>query len=158
MSVIKEDTFIVGAEIKALNHQLHRFIQNSPHIVEMDRIAGTYGWIIGFIARHAGEDVYQKDVEKEFSISRSGASRAIGFLEEKGLVRREAVPEDARLKKLVLTEKGQEMEEGISSDFARMNRILRHGFSEEEMKQLVSYLNRMQENMKKAQDGGFEVE
>ncbi len=158
MTIIKEDIYEIGPEIKALNRQLHRFIQNAPHIAEMDRVAGTYGWIIGFVAKHAGEVIYQKDVEKEFGLSRSGASRAIGFLEEKGLIRRESVPEDARLKKLVLTEKGQEMELGIHSDFAWMNRALINGFSEEELEQLTSYLKRLQRNMKEAENGGLEVE
>ncbi len=139
---------MIGPEIKTLNHLIHRFIQNSPHIAELDRTAGTYGWIIGYIGYNKGRDLYQKDLEKEFCISRSGASRAIGFLEGKGLVRREAVPEDARLKKLVLTEAGQEMNQGIHGDFERLNSALTRDFSPEERNQLLDFLHRMQNNLK----------
>ena len=43
--------------------------------------------------------MFQRDVEQVFSLSRSTATGILQQLEEKGLLRRESVPSDARLKK-----------------------------------------------------------
>ena len=53
-------------------------------------------------------DIYQKDVEKEFQIRRSTATGTLQILEKNGFIRREPVKQDARLKKLVPTDKAKE--------------------------------------------------
>lgn len=53
-------------------------------------------------------NIFQKDIEQEFSISRATVSNLVQLVEKKGYISREAISEDARLKKLVLTNKGIE--------------------------------------------------
>ena len=57
------------------------------------------------IIRAGHGDVYQKDVEQEFRIRRSTATVMLQSLEQKGYLVRVASTEDARLKRILLTEK-----------------------------------------------------
>ena len=54
--------------------------------------------------RHREEQVFQRDIEREFSITRSTVTNILQLMERKGYIERRSVPQDARLKKLVLTE------------------------------------------------------
>ena len=103
--------------------------------------------IIRFLAEHPDCDVYQRDLEKEFGITRSTASRVLMLMEQKGLVERCSVEKDARLKKLMLTEKPRAISNVFNERGYQMDALLLKGFSEEEADLLFSFLNRMIENM-----------
>ena len=99
----------VGRELRVLDNLIKRFIDNQMNSTKINRITGSNGWIIGYLRDHSSRPVYQKDLEAEFNITRSTASKVVNLMEEKGLIRRESVPEDARLKKLTLTPKAVEL-------------------------------------------------
>lgn len=110
-------------------------------------VARTHGWIIGYIASAGDEDVYQKDLEKELGLTRSTTSKTLGIMEERGLICREKVARDDRLKKLVLTERSKKLVQKIQQDNLAIEQKLTRGFSEEELIALKAMLVRMQENV-----------
>ena len=55
-------------------------------------------------------------------------------MEEKGLICREAVPNDARLKKLTLTPEGKKLQAAIEKEQQKTEQLLRQAVSEEELK------------------------
>lgn len=119
-----------------------RILQNG-----MEDVSGTNGRIIRFLADHENEDVYQRDLEREFGITRSTASRVLSLMEQKELIIRSGVAHDARLKKLTLTEKAQGYSDVMRRNAREMNVRLLKGFTEEEAQQLYAYLERLQENL-----------
>ena len=116
----------------------------------LDAAAGTNGWVLGYLAEHEDADVYQRDLEKELCLSRSGVSKIVAALEKEGLLERSRVASDDRLKKLVLTEQGRAYTEQIRSDCRTLETMLTHGFTPEESAQLLAYLQRMQNNLSDA--------
>lgn len=138
---------MVGLEIRSLNNMIRRYFEFSSHRKEIDTITGNNGWIIGFLAKNSGRDIFQRDLEEHFTITRSTASKVLSLMEQKGLIRRQAVAQDARLKKIVLTEKAEQVKELMSEDAERMERVLVRGFTGEEKKILLSYLGRMKDNI-----------
>lgn len=134
-------------QLRCLNNLIMRYMENSPVKKKMDQITGMNGWIIGYIASHPDENIYQKDFEKRFSITRSTASKVLTLMEKKGLVIRQSVPQDARLKKIVLTPKALEVHEMVQQDAAHFEGVLTKDFSKEEFELLLSYLERMKKNM-----------
>jgi DNA-binding MarR family transcriptional regulator len=113
-------------------------------------------WIIGFLSENADRDIYQKDFEKAFSITRSTASKVLIRMEQKGLIERKSVSHDARLKKIVLTRKAWELSDLMKQDLIEMEQTLTKGFTDEESDQLLSYIRRMKENVtvpRRCQDG-----
>ena len=55
------------------------------------------------------------------------------LMEKKGLIRREAVPNDARLKKVMLTQKGLKSHEGIEQLIMELNHQMIQGISDLEI-------------------------
>ena len=137
-------------ELRMLNNAIHRYIDcYSPVKKEIDEVTCTNGWIIAYLSDHQDEDIYQRDLEKEFGIGRSTISKVIALMEKKGLVAREKVACDDRLKKIVLTEKSQEFAEKIRNDNMEIEGKLIDGFSDEELETLVSYVERLKKNITK---------
>ena len=141
-----EDKYI-STQLRGLSHRIHRFFENSPNKKEIDTITGTHGWIIAFLSCKKGEDVFQKDVEREFDVTRSTASKVIDLMEQKGLVKRETVSHDARLRKIVMTQKAEALSEMFESDRNLLEETLTCGFSEEEKEKLCEFIARMKNNL-----------
>jgi DNA-binding MarR family transcriptional regulator len=139
---------LIGLELRCLNNLMMRKVENSPIKRRIESITGTNGWIIGFLAANADKEIYQKDLEKQFSITRSTASKVLILMEKKGLIERRGVPHDARLKKLVLTEKAWKISELMIDDAARMEQTLTKGFTEEELEYFCSCIQRMKNNIR----------
>lgn len=137
----------IGLELRSLNNMIRRYFEFSSHKNEIETITGNNGWIIGYLADNADKDIFQKDLEDHFTITRSTASKVLSLMEQKGLIQRQAVAQDARLKKLVLTEKAWKIKGLMREDAARMERTLTNGFTEEEVETLYSYLQRMRTNI-----------
>ena len=74
---------LVSMEIKHISNLSMRFMENNSHKEYIDSVTGTNCWIIGYIAGKEGEDVFQRDLEKKFGITRSTASKVIGLMVQK---------------------------------------------------------------------------
>ena len=106
---MQENKRYIGIELSKTNNVLCREWSRSDIKKEMDDLTGKNGWIIAYIARNSDRDVFQRDIEEEFSIRRSTVSSIVQLMEKKGFITRESVGHDARLKKLVLTPRAKEM-------------------------------------------------
>lgn len=139
---------LIGFELRSLNNLIMRQVENSGNKKQIDYITGTNGWIIGFLADNMGKDIYQRDLEEQFTITRSTASKVLILMEKKGLIERHSVPHDSRLKKLVLTPKSLEISDLMKEDAMHIEEVLTKGFTKEECETLYSYIMRMKENVK----------
>ncbi len=137
----------IGHEIHVLSKRISRFIDNSPVKMQIEDATGNNIWIIAFIARHSDTDVFQRDLEKQFGITRSTASKVVTLMERKGFLERKSVLGDARLKKLVLTERSWEVLDCIDAELVAIEAGLSKGFTPEELDQFFDYMHRVQENI-----------
>ena len=92
-------------------------------------------------------EMYFRGFRRKFNTTRSTISRVLKVMEQKGLVKRQSVDSDARLKKLVLTKKAKDIYQGIVEDLRDVETRLMEGFSQKEKETLFSYLERMKSNM-----------
>ena len=136
----------ISHAIKVLAHLLRREFETSEELAYADRTTGANSRLIGFLA-HAKGDVFQRDVETHFSVRRSTASLMVRSLEEKGLIRRETVQSDARLKKLVLTEAGWQVHRVVDAALERIDRRATEGISPEELDAFRATLEKMKTNL-----------
>ena len=81
----------VRFELRTLNNMIHRQIVASKNIKYVDELTGATSWIIGYLVHNRDKDIFQKDIEREFSVRRSTVSKTLSVMENKGLIRREAV-------------------------------------------------------------------
>lgn len=138
----------VGKELALVHHMIKRWVENQCQC-DLGKVSMANGHILMYLKDHEDTDVYQKDFEEEFGITRSTASKIISLMETKGIVERCLVEGDARLKKIVLTELGDKMAQYIVDGRATMENRMIDGFSEDELNQLFTYLQRIKDNINK---------
>lgn len=138
---------MIAGELCGLSRRIHRFAVNSPIRKKIDHVTGTNGWIIAFLSCNKDRDIFQKDVEKEFDVTRSTASKVIDLMEQKGLVERQKVSHDARLRKLVLTAEADKLSALFEKDRTLLEETLMQGFTPEEEEILLGFLLRMKSNL-----------
>lgn len=136
----------IGIQVSILQALIYRSMSKAGSKMGLDRMKGTNQRIIAFIETHKDQDVFQKDLEREFGITRSAASKAVNCLIRDGYMLHESVPYDARLKKLVLTEKSRGILDVMHAHEQEFEDALTDGFTEEERERILSYLGRLQTN------------
>lgn len=105
------------------------------------------GRVIGYLKHHPGQEVFQRDLEREFQIRRSTASAILQTMEKNGLLRRESVPQDARLKKLALTERAERFSERFMREMAKAESLITQGVTQEEMDAFFTVTEKFERNL-----------
>jgi len=114
-----------------------------------NRITPVQGRVIGYLAHHRDQDVYQRDLEREFQIRRSTISALLRTMEQNGLIERRFVPQDARLKQLVLTPKAETFSDRFEQEIAHVEAVVTRGVSAAEMKAFFDTVAKFEENLSK---------
>ena len=127
-------------------------MENSREKIGIDRVKGVNGWAIAYFYENSDKDIFQKDFEEKFSIRRSTASKILKTMEQKGFIERVSVENDARLKKIVLTEKAIEIHQKITKEIEIRENRLRKGVSEEELKVFFDVISKFSNNMEEEND------
>lgn len=101
--------------------------------------------ILGYLrkAQEENRSVFQRDIEEVFRIKRSSVTSVLQTLEKNGMIIRESIPEDARVKKLILTDKARKMQGCTYQKIGEMEEEVRSIFTEEEFRQFLDYMNRI---------------
>lgn len=133
--------------LQATNHQLKKAIASKMAEISDDQNNMMQSRIIGFIHSRQNKDIFQKDIEELLKIRRSTATGMLNTLEKKGLLERQPVSYDARLKKLVITPKGIQFSEKAVECIQSVERKVRSGLTEEEIENFFDVLNKIRKNM-----------
>ena len=149
---MKDETQInnqAGVEIHRTEHMMSRKLEAKVKEQGIDEVTLTHGWIIRFLYENRDRDIYQKDIEKYFLVGRSTVANSIKLMEKRGVVRREFVECDARLKKVILTEKGMQAHETIEAVIEGLNASILDGIEEEDAKVFLKEIRKIRENVEK---------
>lgn len=133
-------------EIKKVFCQMKRVFASCTNISKMNKMTGTHGFVVGYLLRHQDKDVFQRDLEKRFSVRRSTMSEILKLMESNGLIERIPVDYDARLKKIMLTQKALEEQKLIEKEFSFYEEEFVKGISDEEMNSFFSTLDKIMAN------------
>ena len=142
----------IGFEIKQTSRLIKKYMDRSAALRYADQMTGTHAWILRFLQEHEGVEIFQKDIEKRFGINRSSATGILQLMEKNGLIYREEVPYDARLKRIRLTGKAEALNASIHREIGLIEERISHGFSEEELRALSDFLTRIRENIDRDMD------
>ncbi len=115
------------------------------------KLSGAEGRILHFVMT-IDHDIFQKDIEYDSHLKASTVSELLKNMEHKGLIRRESVAHDARLKKIVATEKVAKLKEEVLSDMAQLDSDLTEGISDEELKTFGEVCFKFIENLNKLEE------
>ncbi|MBQ7835818.1 MAG: MarR family transcriptional regulator [Clostridia bacterium] len=142
----------IGMEIRTLGNLTMRLMENKSHKEKIDDATGTNGWILRFLAEAEaeGRDIYQRDIEKKFCVTRSTVSKVLTLMEHKGMIERRNVKGDARLRKIVMTDKARELHSLMRDDVIMLENVLRGGLTENEIETFYMLSEKIKNNLKKA--------
>ena len=108
--------------------------------------SGSQGRTLHFLLAQT-EDVFQKDIEEEYSIRPSTATQLLQQMEKNGLIMREPAAYDNRLKKIVVTEKALEYREQVVKDLTALEEVLIQDIPEEKLNIFFEVIEKMMENI-----------
>mgnify|MGYP001114152033 FL=1 len=135
----------LGPKIKRLSHSMGMLFRQLARDNGLDEATVISGRIMGLIY-FSEKDVFQKDVEDAFHITRSSVTSAVKLMEKKGYIRREPVSGDARLKKLTLTDKGVEAHEAAVRAMRRAEELTCRGLTEVEREEFMRICDKLTQN------------
>ena len=147
MKSVKERA--IGFELRCANNVIRRNLDQRFAEKGLEDLSGIQGPVIGYIYGNSKErDVFQKDIEKAFNVRRSTATVMLQTMEQKGLILREAVPDDGRLKKIILTDKAKDLHKRVHEQIEQFHRELEEGITPEEKAEFLRILDRICDNVK----------
>ena len=109
--------------------------------------SGAQGRTLHFLLAHTKIDIFQKDIEEEFGLRPPTATALLKELEQRGLIRKEPVPYDARKKKIVVTEEALQYKDCVLKGLEELNQKLTAGISDEEMQVFFTVTDKMLKNL-----------
>lgn len=132
---------LIGREISIFDKRIHRAIGKEA---AKYGITDVQSRILGFIQHNADKrDIFQKDIEEHLDIRRSSVTSVLQLMEKNGYIKRVSVSEDARLKKIILTEKGLKTQKCIFDFILKFEKSLRDELSDDEFYTLIDLINRL---------------
>ena len=108
--------------------------------------SGSQGRTLHFLLAQT-EDVFQKDIEEEYSIRPSTATELLKQMEKNGLIVREPVDYDNRLKKIVVTEKAMRYKQQVVEDLTELEETLVKGIPEADLQIFFKVIEKMMDNL-----------
>ncbi len=138
----------VGWEIGAINHLIARNHAKNEFLAYYDKLTGTHGYIVGYIARKLEDgDVFQRDIEQDFEIRRSTATQTLKLMERNGLIVRESVEYDGRLKRIKLTEKSEKMLGEVFAEVDALEKKMVRDIPADELEAFMKTLDKIKKNL-----------
>jgi len=146
----------IGARVRQLDHAMNRVFREQIRGNGDDGITAISGRIMGMIYWSGDRDVFQKDVEEAFHITRSSVTSAVQLMEKKGYITRRSVPCDARLKKLALTDRGIAAHKQAVQAMELAERIADSALTGEERQTFLALCDKLSAAMEAQSAGGGE--
>ncbi len=137
----------IAFELRVIHNQIKDIIHKSSPRFEKAPKSQLQGGILGYLYHHQEEPVYQKDLEKEFRVSRATATNALQVMERDGFIVRKAQDKDARLKRILMTEDACRKHAQIEEHMKMMEERIVRGMTEAEVAELGRLLRMVHENL-----------
>lgn len=140
---------MISNQIGPMSRKLSRYIKHNlaQRISEItnNQVTHIQGRVMYYIEwnTNEGKDVYQKDIESFLAVSKSTASEIISNLENNGYIERVKLESDARLRKLVLLEKGHEVIRLIGESIKDFENELQNKLSKEELECFIRIIDKL---------------
>ena len=137
----------IGFQIRTLSHLVKRTVDQAAFDGVDAHPTGVQGWIIGYLNRNRDKEVFQRDIQEQFSIRRSTVTGILQLMEKNGLITRSSVEQDARLKKLELTPRAIELHERIERSVRQVEERISHCLTPEEKETFIQLCEKIRADL-----------
>ncbi len=135
-------------EVKAVSNIVKRTIDSRlSKDLKYEQLTTSQCKILNYLSANEDNDIYQKEIEKVFSIRRSTATKTLQLMEKNGLLLRAPSSKDARLKKLILTDKAKALAKNISEVVNQIEAKAENGITEQEREMFLSIMEKIKSNL-----------
>ena len=138
----------IGFQIRTLSHLVKRTVDQVAFDEQADHPTGVQGWILGYLYENQGREIFQRDIQEQFSIRRSTVTGILQLMERNGLITRSSVERDARLKKLELTPRGVELHERVERSIRQVEDRLSQCLTPEEKATFLTICEKIRAHLK----------
>lgn len=137
----------IGFELRQVANIIRREIDNAVSKRNIEKLTGMQGRVIGYLCHNGEKEIFQRDIEAEFSIRRSTATTILQTMEKHGLIKREPVKYDARLKRILPTDIAVTRHKIFEEEINRVENQVLNGITKEEADTLLSILDKIKNNL-----------
>ncbi len=116
----------------------------------------SYAYILAFLCDNEDKIIYQRDIERQFDLSRSTVSTVLKELEADNLIERRLVLSDARLKRVVPTERARMINEICKNNMNNLLTGLLYGADQQQTDAFFEVLEIIKSNACKIRDNKSE--
>lgn len=139
---------MLGIEIKAITNRMVRRLEGSAWDIDEKTPSSAQKHTIVYLYEHQSDgDLFQRDIEEFLSIQRPTATRMLNHMEESGLIKRESVDYDGRLKKLTLTKKAIDLYKSIFYEINRVEEYMTRGLTDKEKTEFLRIARKIRKNL-----------
>lgn len=133
----------IGFYLRKLNNHIQKRSHSFYNRKEIKECSLSNLWVIDYLTDNLDKDIYQKDIETEFSINRATASKMLTLMEEKNFITRIPCEEDGRLKKIKVLPEGEKLKSICLAIRKEMEKELSFSLTQEEVETLKNILKKM---------------
>ena len=137
----------VGLTVRCLHHKIGREIANISKKQYGESTTPLHGLVVRHLYDNRDKDVFQKDLEARFAVRRSTMTSVLQLMEKNGLIVKEEVESDKRLKKLVLTPLAIEKQNKMALCIDELDKKIKNGISEEELEAFFAVAEKLSANL-----------
>lgn len=141
---------LLAFHIRQISHLISRHFDNSG--VFSAEITRAQGQIIRYLCENSDKDIFQRDIEAAFGSRRSTVSVLLSSMEAGGFIERQSVDYDARLKKIVVTDKAAALHQRIKNEFDRYDMLLLQGVTTEEQRVFFEVMDKIKKNIEENEE------
>lgn len=145
LEVVRIENIDIGRCVHILSRQIKRKVDESVSKYDVTAVQCSFIKIINEGTRNG--DVYAKDIEAKFNMRRATVAEILSLMEKNGLIVRESNNGDARLKKILLTQKSLEIQSSIEKEIKKVEDNLKKDLTKEEITQFMKTMKKMSENI-----------
>ncbi|MBP1736777.1 MAG: hypothetical protein H6Q60_658 [Oscillospiraceae bacterium] len=131
-------------EVKILNTAIERCLNRELAVFNLTY---TQAAIIGFLAQHQDQKVFQRDIEQALGLTHPTVSSIVSRLEEKNLIAFVYLKEDRRFKQLSMTPNSVILHRELQNKIDQITGIVFGGISENQQEALSSMFTKMIQNL-----------
>ena len=135
----------IGLELRIVSNLIYN--RSNQMTMETEGLTIHQWWILEYLTKNEGKEIYQKDIETLFSIKRASANEMLRTMENRGYIRRMVSKEDARKNTLSVTEEGLNAKRHLQKHLSDFMDKLHGDISKSELEQFQETLHKLWRNI-----------
>ena len=140
---------MLGFELRMIHNLTKEIVRKSRPITDKPPLTQLQAGIMAYLFHNQEKSICQKHIEEKFNVSGATISNTLQVMEKNNLIIRSSMEEDARLKRITMTQTALQDHMLVEDHMQMMERKMREGMSDTEQEELFRLLAVVRDNMER---------